>query len=682
MEHINIDTENQQQKLAYELIANTNCSFLLTGRAGTGKTTFLRNVQKLVNKQFITLAPTGVAAILAGGDTIHSFFGLPMEVCTPKTCGKLNKNHILTILHTDTIIIDEISMVRCDIIDVIDYTLRRILHTTQPFGGKQIIFVGDMFQLPPVVRKGAEYEILHDIYNTDDFFFYKAKAIKRMELAKIEFNKVYRQNEDMQFLQILENIRMNKTSLEDIAKLNQRVTSPLKEDGMIITIASLNKTADCINKQRLAEIDAEEFTYKGSITGKFEEKKFPAEFELQLKVGAQVMFTRNDQQKRWANGTLAKIVKLSENEIQVELNDHNVYTVSRCTWDSFKYEYDREKRKLKKNLIGSFTQYPLKLAWAITIHKSQGMTFERMILDLSCGIFAAGQLYVALSRVRSLKGLYLSKSIKPQYARTNQEIITYAKDYNNEKLINRKIESGKVVYSALQQNDYDEAAKLYLKLIYEKSKNADTKEAIQLTKSLLETLICDDKLMGYIKDVPEALFSANYLTAKFIIALLSLYAEKYEQALDYANAVLEIHQCQEALYIKSRALAMLKKYKDADEVNMLIAENFNMSTPDAKVLYMVAMLNELHTNDPGLNLMQKLVEIRPQYNKGIHSMRMLMKRKGIKLNFEQTNKLTEAFNSHLTENEFDSILKECRRNEPKLVSELIQAIKKQKFANE
>jgi hypothetical protein len=198
MELIKIDTQNQLQMLAYELIANTNSSFFLTGRAGTGKTTFLRNVQKIVDKQFITLAPTGVAAILAGGDTIHSFFGLPMEVCVPRTCGKLNELRIQTILHADTIIIDEVSMVRCDIVDAIDYTLRKALRSTQPFGGKQIIFVGDMFQLPPVVRKGAERDLLGDIYKTDEFFFYKSEAVKRMRLVKIEFQKVYRQNDEQE----------------------------------------------------------------------------------------------------------------------------------------------------------------------------------------------------------------------------------------------------------------------------------------------------------------------------------------------------------------------------------------------------------------------------------------------------------------------------------------------------
>ena len=377
-----IDIENKQQVMAFELIANTNSSFFLTGRAGTGKTTFLRKVQKLVDKQFITLAPTGVAAILAGGDTIHSFFGLPMDVCTPGTMGKMNEARILTLLHTDTIIIDEVSMVRCDIIDAIDYTMRKTLRSSLPFGGKQIIFVGDMFQLPPVASRREEKELLRDLYHTDDFFFYKADVIKRMRLVKIEFQKVYRQ-EDSQFLQILENVRLNKTTPENLMHLNERVCQPTKEDGMVITLASVNKTADNINQQRLAEIDSEEYTYEGTVTGKFEEKRLPVDMTLKLKVGAQVMFTRNDQQRRWANGTIGTVTKLSKDEIQVTTDGGMTYVVPNCSWESYSYEYDRESRKMKKELQGTFTQYPLRLAWAITVHKSQGMTFDKLYLDLS-----------------------------------------------------------------------------------------------------------------------------------------------------------------------------------------------------------------------------------------------------------------------------------------------------------
>ena len=682
MEHTQIDTQNQQQVLAYELIANTNSSFFLTGRAGTGKTTFLRNVQKMVNKQFITLAPTGVAAILAGGDTIHSFFGLPMEVCTPGTCGKLNEARILTLLHADTIIIDEVSMVRCDIVDAIDYTLRRALRTTLPFGGKQIVFVGDMFQLPPVVSQGAERELLHDIYHTDGFFFYKAEVIKRMRLVKIEFQKVYRQDDDQQFLHILENVRMNKVTPENIMHLNQRVKQPTLDDGMVITLASLNKTADGINQQRLTEIDAEEFIYEGTIAGKFDDKKLPVELNLRLKVGAQVMFTRNDQQKRWANGTLAKVVKLTNDEIHVELSNGDQHVVSCTSWDSVSYEYDREARKLKKEVTGTFTQYPLKLAWAITIHKSQGMTFAKMSLDLSRGLFAAGQLYVALSRVRSLDGLFLSKAVVPQYAHTSCEIIAYASGYNDETVINNEIESGKAVYSALQKNDYDAAAKQYLMLVYKKAKVGDIKEAMLQANRFLDALICDDELMGCIECVPEELLTSSHWTSQFLIALLSLYSGLYEQALEYANAVLMNHHCQEALYVKSRALAMLERYTEADGVNVLMGDVFDMATPDAKVLYMIAMLNEMYIGDPGLDLMRKLVEAKPKYDRGIHALRMLMKRHSIMLDSPKESELIEAFNSDISQKEFDAQLEECRANAPKAVSYLIQRIKKQEFNQE
>ena len=679
MEHTQIDTQNQQQVLAYELIANTNSSFFLTGRAGTGKTTFLRNVQKKVNKQFITLAPTGVAAILAGGDTIHSFFGLPMEVCTPGTCGKLNEARILTLLHADTIIIDEVSMVRCDIVDAIDYTLRRALRTTQPFGGKQIIFVGDMFQLPPVIGHGAERELLHDIYQTDDFFFYKANAIKSMRLVKIEFQKVYRQNDDQQYLHILENVRMNKVTPENIMHLNQRVAQPQSKDDMVITLASLNKTADGINQQRLAEIDAEEFIYEGTVSGKFDDKKLPVELHLKLKVGAQVMFTRNDLQKRWANGTLAKVVKLTKDEIHVELGNGTRHVVPCTSWDSVSYEYDRETRKLKKEVTGTFTQYPLKLAWAITIHKSQGMTFDKMSLNLSRGLFAAGQLYVALSRVRSLEGLYLSKDVVPQYAHTSREIIAYANGYNDEQVINNEIESGKAVFSALQNNDYDEAAKQYLLLVCKKTQAGDIKEAMQQAKRFLDTLICDDELIGCIESVPEELIASNHWASQFLAALLSLYAGQYEQALACIDAVLKNHHCQEALYVKSRALAMLERYTESDDVNVQMGDVFDLATPDAKVLYMIAMLNEMHIGDPGLDLMRKLVEAKPKYDKGIHALRMLMKRHGIMLDSPKESELIEAFNSDMHEDEFDVLLKKCRVNAPKAVGYLVQRIKKQEF---
>ena len=677
-----IDTQNKQQMQAYDLIANTNSSFFLTGRAGTGKTTFLRNVQKMVDKQFITLAPTGVAAILAGGDTIHSFFGLPMDVCTLGTIGKMSEARILTLIHTDTIIIDEVSMVRCDIIDAIDYTMRKTLRSSLPFGGKQVIFVGDMFQLPPVLKKGVESDLMHDLYHSDDCFFYKADVIKRMRMVKIEFQKVYRQ-EDEAFLKILESIRLNKTTPEILMHLNERVCQPTKEDGTVITLASLNRTADDINQKKLAEIDAEEYTYEGTVTGKFEEKRFPVDLMLKLKVGAQVMFTRNDPKKRWVNGTIGTVSKLAKDEIQVT-TDGSTYVVPNCSWESYSYEYDKEERKMKKELMGTFTQYPLRLAWAITVHKSQGMTFDKLYLDLSRGMFAAGQLYVALSRVRSLGGLYLSRSIIPRYAHTSREVLAYASSYNDERIINSEIESGKAVYQLLAHHDYDEAGKQYLMLVQKKAADGDIKEAIQQAKRFLDTIICDEELFGCIDDVPTELMVSDHWASKFLVALLSLYAGKYEQALAYADSVLAQHKCQEALYVKSRCLAKLERYEEADAVNVLMGDVFDMSTPDTKVLYMIAMLNELHIGDPGLNLMQQLIKARPKYDKGILSLRYLMKRKGLVLvkTSDEPRELVDDFNADITDEEFAQKLVTAREKAPKAVEYLLRLIKKQVFTDE
>ena len=676
-----IDTQNQQQVMAYELIANTNSSFFLTGRAGTGKTTFLHNVQKMVDKQFIVLAPTGVAAILAGGDTIHSFFGLPLDVCTPGTMGKMSEARILTLIHADTIIIDEVSMVRCDIIDAIDYTMRKTLRSTLPFGGKQVIFVGDMFQLPPVLKSGVEHDMMVDLYHTEDCFFYKADVFKRMRLVKIEFQKVYRQ-EDEDFLRILESVRLNKTTPEILMHLNERVCQPTKEDGMVITLTSLNRNADVTNQKFLAEIESEEYIYEGTVTGKYEEKRFPVDLKLKLKVGAQVMFTRNDPKKRWVNGTIGKVTKLSKDEIKVTIENGETYVVPNVTWDSYCYEYDNETKKNIKVVKGTFTQYPLRLAWAITVHKSQGMTFDKMYLDLSGGMFAAGQLYVALSRVRSLSGLYLSKPIIPQYAHTSREVLAYASGYNDEQVINNEIESGKAVYQLLHRHDYDEAAKQYLMLVQKKAVDGDIKEAIQQAKRFLDTVICDEDLYGCVDEVPTELMAVDHWAPKFLVALLSLYAGKYEQALAYADSVLAQHQCQEALYVKSRSLAKLKRYDEADAVHVLMGDVFDMTMPDAKLLYSIAMLNELHIGDNGLNLMQELIKVRSKYNRGILSLRYLMKRKGLVLvkTTDDPRELVDDFNSDITDEEFAQKLVIAREKAPKAVEYLLRLIKKQEFS--
>lgn len=574
-------------------------------------------------------------------------------------------------------------MVRCDIIDAIDYTMRKTLRTSLPFGGKQVVFVGDMFQLPPVVKQGAEHDLMRDLYHTDDCFFYKADVIKRMRMVKIEFQKVYRQ-EDESFLGILENVRLNKTTPENLMHLNERVCQPTKEDGLIITLTSLNKTADSINQRCLAEINAEEYIYEGTVNGKFEEKRFPVDKILRLKIGAQVMFTRNDPNRRWANGTIGTVSKLSKDEIQVTIGNGETYVVPNCSWESYCYEYDKENRKMTKEKIGSFTQYPLRLAWAITVHKSQGMTFDKMYLDLSRGIFAAGQLYVALSRVRTLDGLFLSHCIIPQYAHTSKEILSYACGYNDEQVINNEIESGKAVYQLLNQNNYDEAAKQYLLLVYKKAIEGDIKEAILQAKRFLDTIICDEDLFGCIYSIPQELKQSHHWATEFLVALLSLYSGEYEQALEYANSVLSKHECQEALFVASRSLVKLERFQDADTINSIMGDSFDMSTPDAKVLYMVAMLNETHIGEPGLNLMQELIKAKPKYDKGVLTLRYLMKRKGLHLikTSDEPHELVDDFNSDVTNEEYAEKLVEARAKAPKAIEHLLRLIKRQKFEEE
>lgn len=680
-EEMIIDAENRQQVLAYDLIANTNRSFFLTGRAGTGKTTFLCNVQKTVKKQFITLAPTGVAAILAGGATIHSFFGLPLQVCTPDIYGSIGRENILALLHADTIIIDEVSMLRCDIVDAIDRTMRRTLRNNLPFGGKQMVFVGDMFQLPPVCME-KDRQILKDIYQTDTFFYYKANAIKRMELPKIEFTKVYRQ-EDLHFLDILEHVRLNRMTGEDMRELNSRIGHPAENAKMVITLASTNNKADEINQVNLNRIDSELFTYEGTVQGQFDAKRFPAEVNLMLKVGAQVMFVRNDADKRWVNGTIGVVSKLDKEMIEVTKNDGTSYEVPLCTWESCSYEYDPATKKIKKEVTGTYTQFPLRLAWAITVHKSQGMTFDRMSLDLTHRMFAAGQLYVALSRVRSLDGLYLSGCINPASALTSREVLAYAGGYNDEHAINNAIEIGKATYELLRKNDYDGAAKQLLLLVHKKVQDNDLKEALHLAKTFLDTVICDEVCYGAIDEVPESLKVTSHWATHFLCALLNLYAEYFEQALESVDKVLSVHQCPEALYVKSRALEKMERYQEADGVNVELINYFDASSPDAKVVYMIAMLNEMHVGDPGLGMMQTLVEMRPEYDKGITSLRNLMKRKNLALLMEEDEDeeqgLVEAFNSDMSEDEFAGVLRVARENKAKTLPYLRKMIKQMKF---
>ena len=676
-----IDKNNKQQLQAYELINTTNSSFFLTGKAGTGKTTFLQTVQKEIDKNFIVLAPTGIAAMLADGETIHSFFGLPLQICTPKTMGNINRSKISIIKRVDTIIIDEVSMVRCDIIDAIDYTLRCVMRNSLPFGGKQMVFVGDLFQLPPVLRK-EEAEIMDDLYNTMSPFFFKARALKRLSLPCIEFIKVYRQKDDV-FLSILDSIRFNKASYAELSEINRCVGRSIPTDERIITLCTRNDEASKINMAKLNLIDSEEFCFEAKIDGDIKlDSNLPAERKLTLKSGAQVIFVRNDISRRWVNGTIGTISKISDEEINV-VTESGEYKVSPVSWESYKYEYNSKEKKIVKTLVGTYTQYPLKLSWAITIHKSQGMTFDKMILDLSRGIFSKGQLYVALSRVRSLDGLFLIKPVSFGHIGTSEEVIEFANRFNDDSTIHNEINGGKCLYESLRSKNWDEFAKTSLKLSLSFVEKGDWKSAARYISQMFNAMVSDEHLLNCLEhyNVPDP--KVRNILVDYVCAALYLYSGKYEQAIYHADRVRFKRECNDVLFIKARALTLLGKYKEADEVNIDLVKALDGEF-DAKIYYEVALLNETQLEDPGLEIMQSVVSNRPEYENSILKLRFLIKKNGINLNIpdDNDNELISLYNSGIPDEELKNRLKSFQLNNKESYKEFVKYISKYKFAEQ
>lgn len=668
MENIEMTT---QQTQAYDLIQNTYTSFFLTGKAGSGKTTFLRCIQKEIDKNFIVLAPTGVAAILAGGQTIHSFFGFPLEPLPIGSVGTINQERYNIIKNVDTIIIDEVSMVRCDIIDAIDATLRDCLRSTAPFGGKQMVFVGDLFQLEPVLVGKTEKAIISDHYHTDKPFFFKAKVFNRMRMPKIEFKKIFRQN-DTAFLNILNNIRNGVVNYNDLKTLNQRTTVSTSKDDMVITLCSINKRADKINTERLIAIKEPAYTFEGKVEKDFDEKKMPVSKDLTLKKGTQVMFCRNDQMHRWANGTLGKVTNIDDDNIYVTLEGGKEYKIERVTWEATSYEYDYDKKKVEKTITGTFTQYPLKLAWAITIHKSQGMTFEKMILDLGNGIFSDGQLYVALSRVKSIDGLFLTHPILPSYIRGSKEVLLYAEHYNDNELIANELEKGRQIYKSMKQNDYDTVALSLLHMATKKISEGKVKDAIYLVGDMFSTMISDEHMINALDKTP--IVNENTITGNMLNAVVSLYSGKYEDGVSYANSILRHKQCKEALFVKARCMAMLGRYAEADALHVKLIDIIGKAV-DAKIYFSVATINEL-IGDPGLGIMQNIIKIFPHYTPAILKLRTMMREKSIKLETQEPDTLVNAFNNEVADSKFIVLLSETNNS---LRKDFINTILKQAF---
>ncbi len=433
---------NSQLQLAFDFVCNTNQNVFLTGKAGTGKTTFLKDLRNKTFKRMIVVAPTGVAAINAGGVTIHSFFQMSFGPQVPQTNPSLsinepngsnaptnikrfNKEKINIIRSLDLLVIDEISMVRADMLDAIDEVLRRFRDKRKVFGGVQLLMIGDMQQLAPIIKED-ERSILSQYY--DQFYFFGSKALKEAGFISIELKHIFRQ-EDEKFIKILNQIRNNTPDEKVLKELNQRYVpdfNPKDEEGYIV-LSTHNKQVQYINQQKLNALKTESVISQAEVIGEFPEYIYPTEEELELKLGAQVMFVKNDisVEKRYYNGKIGRISKLDEYGIKVVCpEDDEPISVERVEWQNAKYSINKETGVIVENVIGTFEQFPLKLAWAITIHKSQGLTFEKAIIDAQMS-FAFGQVYVALSRCKSLEGMVLKTPIKTHSIKNDRSIVSF-----------------------------------------------------------------------------------------------------------------------------------------------------------------------------------------------------------------------------------------------------------------
>jgi ATP-dependent exoDNAse (exonuclease V) alpha subunit len=422
---------NEAFKKALYYMEETERPVFITGRAGTGKSTLLGYFRERTRKDLAVLAPTGVAAVNIRGQTIHSFFNFRPDI-TPHSVREVRPRNTDIYKRLDAIVIDEISMVRADLLDCIDEFLR--LHRKKrsvPFGGVQMIFIGDLYQLPPVVTS-KEKSLFKEYYSSP--YFFSSKAFEGLDMEFIELEKVYRQS-DEGFIRLLNLIRNNTISDDEIAVLNERYLEDFTPgEEFYIYLTTTNESADRINRERLDGIRAKEFAYKGILDGDFGEKDLPTSMILKVKAGAQVMLLNNDTLGRWVNGSLGKIVEIERQKdepdiIWVELDGGITVDVKPYRWEMFEFSYDKASRRIVSDVVGTFVQYPLRLAWAITIHKSQGLTFDRVIIDIGKGTFSHGQLYVALSRARSLGGIFLKRPIMRKDILMDRRVVRFVTRY-------------------------------------------------------------------------------------------------------------------------------------------------------------------------------------------------------------------------------------------------------------
>lgn len=534
----NIDLDNLEFQNAWNLIRNTHRSVFLTGKAGTGKSTFLKYICAKTTKEHVVLAPTGIAAVNVGGQTLHSFFKIPFKPLLPddpdfsprriRQTLRYSAQKVKLLRKLELIIIDEISMVRCDVIDFIDKVLRIYSRNMrEPFGGKQLLFVGDIFQLEPVVTRDMR-DILRRYY--EQFFFFNARVFGRLGLIPIELRKIYRQT-DSSFISMLDRIRISHATNSDLQLLNGRFNPDYKEldERFVMTLATRRDTVDSINDAHMEALDTPEYVFTGVVTDVFPDNDLPTNKELVLKQGAQVIFIRNDKEGRWVNGSLGKVSRLDESGIEVELENGEGYVLDQEVWENVQYSYDEKEKKVIENVVGTFTQYPIKPAWALTVHKSQGLTFNNIVIDFAGGAFTSGQTYVALSRCTSLEGITLLKPLSQRDIIVSTAIVDFSRQFNNQTAINDAmlVEKANGLYTmasiAFDHNDFARCVDCFIQAMEIHNVISDP-----LAKRFIKIKFNKfDKLNNKIKTLEDVIDSQN----KMLLELASEFTAMGDQSL-------------------------------------------------------------------------------------------------------------------------------------------------------